>query len=80
MTQNWMMTLTAITKENGPKSTPNRMISSTSTAVKRVTKPLTVGLSKRLRNYNKNANAVNMITQVQTLLKHIWKNQEYTLI
>jgi hypothetical protein len=50
------------------------MISSASTAVKRVTKPLTIGLSKRLRNYNKNANAINIITQVQTPLKHMWKN------
>ena len=56
------------------------MISSASTAAKRGTKPLTVGSSKRPRNYNKSVNDDKMMTQVPTPLKHKWKNQECMLI
>jgi hypothetical protein len=57
---------------NGLKGTPNPMTSPTSTAAKGVTKPLTVGLSRRPMNYSKNANDVKMMTLVRTL--HKWKN------
>jgi hypothetical protein len=64
---------------NGPKSTPNPMTLSVSTVARRGTKPLIVGLRKGLRNYNKNANLIETEIQVQTLLKHMWKNQWYML-
>jgi hypothetical protein len=57
---------------NGLKSTLNPMTSPTSTTAKRVIKPLTVGLSRRLRNYSKNANNVIIMTLVQTL--HKWRS------
>jgi hypothetical protein len=67
------MVLIVTTKAtNGLKGTPNLMTSPASTAAKGVTKPLTVGSSRRLRNYSKNANDVKMITLVRTL--HKWKN------
>jgi hypothetical protein len=67
-----MMILIAILKGSGLKSILSLIISSASTAAKRGTKPLTVGLSKRLRNYNKSANPTEMETLVQTL--HKWRS------
>jgi hypothetical protein len=63
------VTLIVIIKGNGLKSILNLKTSLASTAAKRVIKPLTVGLSRRLRNYSKNANDIKIIILVQTLHK-----------
>jgi hypothetical protein len=69
MTWRSTVTLIVITKGNGLKNTLSPMISSASTTVRRVIKPLIVRPSRRLRNYNRNANANKMTTLVQTLHK-----------
>jgi hypothetical protein len=63
------MTLIATIKRNSLKSTLSPTTSSASIAAKRVIKPLTVGSSKRPRNYNKNVNSNKITTLVQTLYK-----------
>jgi hypothetical protein len=49
---------------NSLKSTLNPMTLSVSTIARRGTKPLIVGQRKRLRNYNKNANLIEIEIQV----------------
>jgi hypothetical protein len=58
------MILIAILKGSSLKSTLSLIISFASTIAKRGIKPLTVRLSKRLRNYNKSANP----TEIETLV------------
>jgi hypothetical protein len=63
------MTLIITTKENGSKSILNLITSFVSIVTKKVIKPLTVELNKKLRNYNKSTNFIEIETLVQTLFK-----------